>query len=103
IFDMSWIMSLQGVGVSLQLGIMATGIAYLLFARGLKNVSSSTAVTLALAEPLTAALLGVFLLEETLNITSWIGIFLLLLGIGILMWTPKKSDSENEIMLAQKE
>lgn len=46
IFDMSWIMSFQGVGVSLQLGIMATGIAYLLFAKGLTHISSSTAVTL---------------------------------------------------------
>lgn len=94
VFDMSWIMSIEGIGVSLQLGIVATGIAYLLFAKGLINVSSSTAVTLALAEPLTAALLGVFLLGEYLNITSWLGIFLLMLGIGILIWSSKNSRSE---------
>lgn len=91
IFDMSWIASFQGAGVSLQLGIMATGIAYLLFAKGLIHVSSSTAVTLSLAEPLTAALLGVFLLGEYLNSTSWLGIFFLLLGIGILIWSSKKT------------
>lgn len=91
IFDMSWIKSFQGAGVSLQLGIMATGIAYLLFAKGLIHVSSSTAVTLSLAEPLTAALLGVFLLGEYLNSTSWLGIFFLLLGIGILIWSSKKT------------
>lgn len=96
VFDMSWIMSLRGVGVSLQLGIMATGVAYFLFAKGLVHVSSSTAVTLALIEPLTATLLGVFLLEETLNRTSWFGIFLLLLGIGILIWSSKNSSSQNE-------
>src|SRR5699024_2642892 len=56
-FDMSWIKSFQGVAVSLQLGVMATGVAYFLFAKGLIHVSSSTAVTLTLAEPLTAALL----------------------------------------------
>jgi drug/metabolite transporter, DME family len=96
IFDMSWIMSFQGVGVSLQLGIMATGIAYFLFAKGLKHVSSSTAVTLALAEPLTAALLGVFLLGEYLNGTSWLGIFFLLLGIGVLISSSKNSRSQKE-------
>ena len=67
VFDMSWIMSFRGVGVSLQLGIMSTGIAYLLFAKGLVHVSSSTAVTLSLVEPLTAALLGVFVLGESLT------------------------------------
>jgi len=94
---MSWITSLQGLGVSLQLGIMATGIAYFLFAKGLTHVSSSTAVTLALAEPLTAALLGVFLLGEYVNSTSWIGIFILMLGIGILIWLPQNSSSQKVI------
>jgi len=92
IFDMSWITNIRGISVSLHLGIVATGIAYLLFAKGLTQVASSTAVTLALAEPLTAALLGVFIVGETLNTTSWIGIFLLMLGIGILIWGSKKSN-----------
>lgn len=96
-FDMSWITSLQGLGVSLQLGIIATGIAYFLFAKGLTHVSSSTAVTLALAEPLTAALLGVFLLGEHLNSTSWLGIFILMLGIGILIRSPKNSGSQKKL------
>lgn len=102
VFDMSWITSVRGVSVSLHLGIMATGIAYFLFAKGLVHVSSSTAVTLALAEPLTAALLGVFLLGESLNITSWLGIFLLLLGIGVLIGSPKSSGSEKELGMVQK-
>lgn len=97
IFDMSWIMSLQGIGVSLQLGIMATGVAYFLFAKGLAHVSSSTAVTLALAEPLTAALLGVFLLGENLNLTSWFGISFLILGIGILILSSRNSSSQKEL------
>lgn len=99
VFDMSWIMSFQGVSVSLQLGIMATGIAYFFFAKGLIFVSSSTAVTLSLAEPLTAALLGVFLLGEYLTITSWFGIFLLMLGIGILLWSSNKSTSKKGLRM----
>ncbi|WP_082232044.1 EamA family transporter [Halobacillus massiliensis] len=85
IYDISWITEGRGFAVSLHLGIIATGLAYFLFARGLVNVPSSTAVTLALAEPLTAALLGVFFLGERLAFTSWIGIFFLLLGIGMLI------------------
>lgn len=94
VFDMSWIISVQGASVSLHLGILATGVAYLLFAKGLSNVSSSTAVTLALAEPLTAALLGVFILGEFLNAISWLGILFLLLGIGILIWSSEHSGNK---------
>ena len=102
VFDMSWITSFRGVAVSLQLGIMSTGIAYLLFAKGLVHVSSSTAVTLSLVEPLTAALLGVFILGENLTNTSWLGIILLMIGIGILLWSPKKSISNKEISMVQQ-
>ncbi|UOQ83729.1 EamA family transporter [Gracilibacillus salinarum] len=91
IYDMSWIASGRGIGVSLQLGIMATGIAYFLFSRGLTQVSSSTAVTLSLAEPLTAALLGVVIIGEHLSAISWIGIAFLILGIGILVTSSKLS------------
>ncbi|MGX2961147.1 EamA family transporter [Peribacillus sp. JNUCC 23] len=57
------------ITVSLHLGIITTGIAYFLFAKGLISIPSSTAVTLSLAEPLTAALLGV-LVNEQLSFTS---------------------------------
>lgn len=101
IFDMSWIISIRGLSVSLQLGIMATGIAYYLFSKGLVYVTSSTAVTLTLAEPLTAALLGVFLLGEHLTITSWFGIFLLMLGIGVLLRAPESIRSEGEYQMVE--
>lgn len=96
LYDMSWIVSLRGAGVSLHLGIMATGIAYLLFAGGLIHVSSSTAVTLALAEPLTAALLGVFIVGEYLSVVSWMGVMLLMLGIGLLVWSSRAAGGGHE-------
>lgn len=85
LYDMSWITEPEGLSVSLHLGIMSTGIAYLLFAKALYYVPSSTAVTLALAEPLTAALLGVLLVGEKLDLVSWAGVSCLLAGIGILV------------------
>lgn len=90
IFDMSWVFSPAGLAVSLHLGIVATGIAYYLFAIGLFNVSSSTAVTLSLAEPLTATLLGVFFLGEYMSGLSWTGLILILFGIGVLIMAAGK-------------
>ena len=49
------------------MALAATSVAYLLFLGGLKKISSSAAVTLSLAEPLTAALLGVLLVGEYLS------------------------------------
>lgn len=102
VFDMSWIASVRGAGISLHLGIIATGIAYSLFAKGLSRVSSSTAVTLSLAEPLTAALLGVFVVGEHLSTFSWLGISLLLLGIGLLIWSSKNINGQKAIKAVQK-
>lgn len=101
VFDMSWIMSFRGVGVSLQLGIMATGVAYVLFSKGLTQVQPSTAVTLSLAEPLTASLLGVLLLDEYLSATSWFGIILLMIGIGILLRSSGRPSNKRKIKIAQ--
>ncbi len=42
---------------------------------------SANAVTLTLAEPLTAGLLGIFLLGEALSPLAWIGVFLILSGL----------------------
>lgn len=95
IFDMSWILSMEGMIVGLHLGVIATGIAYYLFAVGLFNVTSSTAVTLSLAEPLTATLLGVFFLGEYMSGLSWLGLTLMLLGIGVLIIASKKGRSVN--------
>ncbi|MFE7062823.1 EamA family transporter [Sutcliffiella sp. NPDC057660] len=92
IYDMSWMMEFSGVAVTLHLGIVTTGIAYLLFAKGLATVPSSTAVTLSLGEPLTAAIFGVFILKEKLDFTSWIGISMLLLGIALLIGFPRKKE-----------
>ena len=83
--DISWVASAGGAVVVLHLGLLATGLSYMLFGRGLKTVPISTAGTLSLAEPLTAALLGVFLLGEQLNIQGLVGIFAIFLGLVLLV------------------
>lgn len=81
---LSWIYEGNNLWAMLFMAIAATSLAYLLFLGGLQKISSSAAVTLSLAEPLTAAMLGVFLVGEYLSATSWIGVGLLLSGIIVL-------------------
>lgn len=66
------------------LGLAATSLAYLLFSSGLKAIPSSSAVTLSLAEPLTASVLGVAVVGEALSGQSWFGVALLIGGIALL-------------------
>ncbi|WP_411842896.1 EamA family transporter [Salinicoccus sp. HZC-1] len=89
-YDNSWLLEPDGMLVALHIGVLATGLAYYLFAGGLKYVKSSTAVTLSLAEPLTASLLGVLLVGEILDIWSWVGLIMLLMGIALLVLQSRK-------------
>ncbi len=84
VFETKGLLTGRGIAVVLFIGIAATSIAYILFSTGLKFIPSSSAVTLSLAEPLTAALLSVLIVGEQLSITSWGGIVLLLGGILVL-------------------
>ncbi len=79
--NISWVLTSQGLLVSMHLGLIATALAYTLFGIGLVRVSSATAVTLTLGEPLTAALLGVFFFKETLTLISTIGLVLVFVGL----------------------
>jgi DME family drug/metabolite transporter len=90
--DMSWLASKGGLIVALHLGLIATATAYALFARGLKSVPVSTAVSLSLAEPLTAGLLGLLLLKEVLDFTAGIGIALVFAGLVWLALPGKKTE-----------
>lgn len=89
--DLSYIVDPVNLGVISYLGIGATSLSYILFSTGLKKIPSSSAVTLSLAEPLTAAILGVFIVREVLSNTAWIGVALLLGGILILTFGKRKA------------
>lgn len=74
----------QNLMIVAYLGLAATSLAYLLFSSGLKAIPSSSAVTLSLAEPLTASVLGVAIVGEALSGQSWVGVALLIGGIALL-------------------
>lgn len=82
--DLHWLLVARGAAVVLYLGVVVTAVSYWLFARGLGSVPVASAVTLSLAEPLVAALLGILFLGERLSPTSLSGIPLLFAGLAVL-------------------
>lgn len=80
----SWLLQPRGVVVALHLGLVTAALSYWLYARGLKTVKVGNVATLSLAEPLTASLLGVFVLGEHLGIQEIIGIASIFTGIVVL-------------------
>ena len=90
-YDISYITDFGNLGVIVYLGLGATSLSYILFSAGLKKIPSSSAVTLSLGEPMTAALLGVFIVGENLSGSAWFGVLLLLGGILILTMGKRKA------------
>lgn len=82
--DLDWLRAPRGLLSALHLGLLATALAYTLYVRGLHQLPTATAVTLSLAEPVVAALLGVVVLGERLTGGAIVGIALLLAGLGLL-------------------
>jgi DME family drug/metabolite transporter len=87
--DFTWLAQPGGLAVSLHLGLVTVALAYSLFARGLSQVPVATAATLTLAEPLTAGMLGVFLLGERLTFVAGLGILLIFTGLALVSLRPR--------------
>lgn len=73
-----------GLALALYLGAIPTALAYVLFARGLRHLSSGETATIVLAEPLTAAALGVTVLDEQPGAIALVGAALVLGGLAVL-------------------
>ena len=73
------------------LGLVTTGVAYLLFSHALRHLSGATGVTLALAEPATAFVLAIVVVGERPQWGAFAGLGLLLTGLGFVLWTESRS------------
>jgi drug/metabolite transporter, DME family len=80
---LGWAVTAEGVVMLLYLGVLTVGLAYYLYGRGLRSLDTSTAVTLTLAEPLTAALAAMIFLDERLATFGWIGAALVVAGLAV--------------------
>ncbi|MEJ2197986.1 MAG: DMT family transporter, partial [Desulfuromonadales bacterium] len=83
--ELDWLLQPRAIGVITHLGLATMALSYWLFARGLQTVQVATAVTLSLAEPMTAATLGIVLLGEQLNAQAFTGISLIFAGLVVLV------------------
>jgi drug/metabolite transporter, DME family len=79
--DLGWLGTAEGLVMVGWLGVVATGLSYVLFQHGLARLSARTVGTLSLAEPVTATLLGVLLLGEQLTTPAAVGVAVVVAGL----------------------
>ena len=82
--SLAWIATTRGLIGALILALFSTAMAYVLTLNGLRTTPVALAATLALGEPLGAAILGIFLLGEPVSAMSLTGIFLLFVRMALL-------------------
>lgn len=81
--DLGWLAEPRGLATAFWLGPVTVVAAYLLMGTALRTLTAATAVTLGLAEPITAATLGVAVLGESLTLGQWAGLAAVLAGVLI--------------------
>lgn len=79
--DIGWLAKPSGWALAAYLGIFTSALAYFLFARGLQALTPATVATLTLAEPLTATMLGIVVLDERPSLLAFAGGALVLSGL----------------------
>jgi DME family drug/metabolite transporter len=85
-----WVAEPAGAVAAVHLGVLTVAAAYVLFGLGLRGVQVATAGTLTLAEPLTAGLLGVAVLDESLSPLAWGGVAVVVAGLVLLAIPPAR-------------
>ena len=99
---MRWLMSSAGVLSALSIGMVATAIPYCLFAAALSRISVGQAYTISLAEPLTAGLLGLFLLGESLSLWGALGMALQFSSMVLTGWEATRKGADEPPAKAEK-
>ena len=84
----------RGWAVALYLGLVSSGLAYLLFTTALRHVSGATGVTLALFEPVTAFALAVLVVGETPQALAYLGLGAVLLGLLLVVWAELRAQRQ---------
>ena len=84
LYGPGWLFTEQGAPAALYLGLITTGVGYMLYGRGLRTTPVAVATTLTLSEPAVAAVLGLFVLGEHLGPIALGGLGLLVVSLLIL-------------------
>ena len=75
----------RDAAIVLWLGVVSTGVAYLLFSHALRHVSAATGVVLALAEPVTAFVLAIVVVGEHPGVVGAVGLAAVLAGLWVVV------------------
>ena len=89
IFPTDWIMTPKGLLCVGMLGVVNSALAFTLELIGFKHTPTLIASTLTLGEPMGAAVIGIFVLNEPSTVASVTGILLLFVSILILVIGPE--------------
>jgi DME family drug/metabolite transporter len=84
----------RDTAIVLWLGLVSTGVAYLLFSHALQRVSAATGVVLALAEPVTAFVLAIVVVGEHPGWIGALGLAAVLAGLWVVVnseWTSARA------------
>lgn len=82
------------LAVLVWLGCAATGIAYLCFSQALRHIPAATAVSLALAEPVTAFALAVVVVGERPGLLAGLGLLAVLAGLVLVVRNETRAPRE---------
>jgi drug/metabolite transporter, DME family len=75
----------RDIAIVAWLGVMSTGVAYLLLSHALRHISGATAVALALAEPVTAFVLALVVVGERPGVAAFVGLGAVLAGLAVVV------------------
>lgn len=75
----------SGWAVLVYLGVVTTGVAYLLFSHALRHISGATGVTLTLGEPVTAFVLAIVVVHEQPGGAAFAGLAAVLAGLALVV------------------
>jgi len=84
-------------GMVSYLGVVVTGVAFLLFSHALRRVSAASCVTLSLAEPVTAFVLAIVVVGEQPGALAYGGLALVLLGLLCVVWGETRASSSGSL------
>jgi DME family drug/metabolite transporter len=78
---LAWVGTLSGIALVVYLGVVTMAVANVSQVRGMKGMPPGPAATLLLADPLTATILGMLILGETITAIGVFGMILVLTGL----------------------
>lgn len=92
--DLGWLGEISGLVMILYLSLVTLSLAYVWFGWGLQHLPPTSVVMLTMFEPVVAAVLAIIILDETLGYVSWIGVGVVLAGLGVVGRASRRSGIE---------